>query len=494
MDQPLTQSSISILDALSRISTVINTLQELDVLLEKIMDIAVGTVGAERGFIFLIDDNGVPTVRTARNMSYENIQDLTSISNSVVRHVLQTGEPLLAYDTKSDDRFQEMQSIVMYQIKSVACVPLKRKERPVGAIYLDSINHRSGFTETVRPFLTTFANQAAIAIENTQLYNKVQEENRQLRKEAQRAGGFGDIIGESPKIKQVFDTIHSVLESDTTVLIQGESGSGKELVARAIHYHGARREEPFVALFCGSLPESLLESELFGHKKGAFTGAISDKKGLFEAADGGTFFLDEIGDITPKLQTQLLRVLQEREIKRVGENHVRKVDVRIIAATNRNLQERLKDGSFREDLYYRLNVINILLPPLRERPGDIPLLAQHFLMKFASKYKKEIHGFSDEAVDFLARHHWPGNVRELKNTIERAVVLAKGGLIGAADLRLVDSNGYVALPSGMTLEQLAKRLVEQTLLETGGNITHAAARLGVSRRWIQYKQKKWLNA
>jgi Nif-specific regulatory protein len=315
-----------------------------------------------------------------------------------------------------------------------------------------------------------------------------------LRKEAQRSSGLADIIGQSPKMKQVFDIINSVLDSDATVLIQGESGTGKELVARAIHHHGLRRDKPFVALFCGSLPESLLESELFGHKKGAFTGASYDKKGLFETADSGTFFLDEIGDISPKLQTQLLRVLQEGEIKRVGENHVRKVDVRIIAATNKDLLEKIKDGTFREDLYYRLNVINIFLPPLRERAEDILMLGQHFLMKFAAKYKKNIHGFSSTAFDLLPRYPWPGNVRELENTIERAVVLAKGALIGPDDLRLTESNGHLHLPSGMTLEQLARHLVKQTLQETGGNVTHAAVRLGVSRRWIQYKQKKWHNA
>jgi Nif-specific regulatory protein len=494
MDQENSRDGASVLDALSRVSIVINTLQELDVLLQKIMDIAVETVGAERGFIILTDETGTQTVRTARNMTDQNLRDITSFSKSVVRKVFQTGETVLSYDAQSDERFADMQSIVLNQIQSVACVPLKLKERPVGAIYLDSINYRSGFTETSIPFLTTFANQAAIAIDNVRLYQQLQEENRQLRKEAQRASGFADIVGQSPKMMQVFDIINSVLDSDATVLIQGESGTGKELVARAIHYHGLRSEKPFIALFCGSLPESLLESELFGHKKGSFTGASSDKKGLFETADSGTFFLDEIGDISPKLQTQLLRVLQEGEIKRVGENHVRQVDVRIIAATNKNLQEKIKDGSFREDLYYRLNVINIYLPALRERAEDIPLLSQHFLMKFAGKYKKKIHGFSSEAIDLLSRHHWPGNVRELENTIERAVVLAKGALLGPGDLRLSESNGHAPLPSGMTLEQLARQLVEQTLIETGGNVTHAAARLGVSRRWIQYKQKQWNHA
>jgi len=489
------ENDLSVLDALQRISHTINTLQEFDVLLEKILDIAVETVGAERGFILLSSETGELTVQTARNISDQNIQNLTSFSNGVVRQVLQTGETLLSYDAQSDARFQEMQSIVMNQIQAVACVCLKIKERPIGAIYLDSINRRSGFTETSTLFLTTFANQAAIAIENAQLYKRLQEENRQLRKEAQKAHGFDDIVGQSLAMKQVYDIMSSVLDSDATVLILGESGTGKELVARAVHYQGLRRDKPFVALFCGSLPESLLESELFGHKKGAFTGAVSDKKGLFETADSGTFFLDEIGDISPRLQTQLLRVVQEGEIKRVGENHVRQVDVRIIAATNKNLAEKIKDGSFREDLYYRLNVINILLPPLRSRSDDMPLLTQHFLKKFSARYKKNLLGFSTDALHLLMRYHWPGNVRELENTIERAVVLAKGALISPAELRLVEAaNGHLSLPSGMTLEQLARNLVEQTLREMDGNVTHAATRLGVSRRWIQYKQKQWAHA
>jgi len=495
MGQEVDQNGPSVLDALLRISHTINTLQELDVLLERIMDIAVETVGAERGFILLNGDAGALTVQTARNIPDQNLHNLSNFSNSVVRQVLQTGETLLSYDAQSDARFRETQSIVMHQIQAVVCVPLKIKARPIGAIYLDSINRRSGFTHTSTQFLTTFANQAAIAIENAQLYQQLREENRQLRKEAQKVHGFADIVGQSARMKQVFDVMSSVADSDATVLIQGESGTGKELVARAVHYHGARRDKPFVALFCGSLPESLLESELFGHKKGAFTGAANDKKGLFETADSGTFFLDEIGDISPKLQTQLLRVLQEGEIKRVGENHVRHVDVRIISATNKNLAEKIKDGSFREDLYYRLNVININVPPLRERADDLPLLTQHFLTKFSRKYKKQIHGFTAEALNLLTRHPWPGNVRELENTIERAIVLAKGALIGPSELRLsAETNGHVMFPSGMTLEQLAKQLVEQTLRELDGNVTHAAARLGVSRRWIQYKQKQWADA
>ncbi len=481
------------LSALSRISTIINTLRELDPLLEKIMDIAVETVGAERGFILLNNGNGELSVRTARNISAENIQDITDISNSVVRQVLQRSEAMISYDAQADEQLRNSESIILNRIQSVACVPLAIKQKPIGVIYLDSIQQRSGFTETSVPFLNAFANQAAIAIENAQLYETLREENRHLRKQAAAGSAFAGIIGQSPKMKHVFDMMNSVLESDATVLILGESGTGKELVARALHYNGSRREKPFIALFCGSLPETLLESELFGHKKGAFTGAIADKKGLFEAAHGGTFFLDEIGDLSLNLQTQLLRVLQEGEIKRVGENQVRRVDVRIIAATNKNLAEAVKKGTFREDLYYRLNVINIEMPPLRQRARDIPLLAHHFLGKYAAKNHKEILGFTPEALDRLTGYSWPGNVRELENTVERAVVLAKDNYITISDLRLQETGGELFLPQGMTLEEMERRLVEKTLDELDNNITHAAERLGVSRRWIHYKMKQWHN-
>ncbi len=481
------------LDALTRISAIINTLRELDPLLEKIMDIAVETLGAERGFILLTEGPGELQPRIARNISAENIRDIASISNSVVQRVLRGGEPVIAYDAQSDEQLRGAESIIFNRIQSVACVPLAIKQKSIGAIYLDSIRRRSGFTETSMPFLTAFAHQAAIAIENAQLYEALREENRQLRKQARAASGFSEIIGQSPKMKAVFDTVNSVLDSDATVLIQGESGTGKELIARAIHYNGARRDRPFIALFCGALPETLLESELFGHKKGSFTGAIADKKGLFEAAHTGSFFLDEAGDLSMNLQTQLLRVLQEGEIKRVGETQMRKVDVRVIAATNRLLPELIKQGKFREDLYYRLNVINIFLPSLRERAKDIPLLAQHFLKKYADKNRKAIAGFTGAALDQITGYPWPGNVRELENTVARAVVFAKESYISPADLRLAETQQELSLPASLTLREMERRLVEKTLNEVDYNISQAAERLGVSRRWVHYKLKQWQN-
>ena len=292
-------------------------------------------------------------------------------------------------------------------------------------------------------------------------------------------------------MRDVFETMSRVMDTDATVLIQGESGTGKELVARAIHYNGDRREHPFVALFCGSLPDNLLESELFGHKKGSFTGASSDKQGLFEAADGGTIFLDEVGDLSRHLQTSLLRVLQEGEIKRLGETRVRHVDVRVITATNKNLRELIEEGEFREDLFYRLNTITVDLPPLRHRRSDIPLLAHHFLDKYAVKKRSHIRGFDPDAIDALQNHPWPGNVRELENTVERAVVLARGEQIQVSDLRLVDSIQSDPFEPGITLKESERRLVLQTLKDNDDNISGTARVLGVSRRWLHYKLKEW---
>jgi Nif-specific regulatory protein len=287
----------------------------------------------------------------------------------------------------------------------------------------------------------------------------------------------------------VLETVRSVMDTPATVLIFGESGTGKELIARALHYNSRIKDKPFIALFCGALPETLLESELFGHKHGSFTGATQDKKGLFEEADGGTIFLDEIGDISPKIQTSLLRVLQEREVRRIGESKVRKIDVRVIAATNKDLMAEVKAGHFREDLYYRLNVITISMPSLRHRGHDAILLAQNFLDRAASRANRQINGFSQEAIDAMLAHDWPGNVRELENTIERGVLLSKGEYLTPADLRLQSVTAAPAEAS--TLADFERRAVERALQEHDGNVTEAAKALGVSRRWLHYRIKSW---
>ncbi|MFQ5638969.1 MAG: sigma-54 interaction domain-containing protein [bacterium] len=487
------KNQIDSIQALSDIAQVINSIQEIEPLLEKVLEIAMQTLEAERGLVLLKNSSTQQgfEVKSSRNFSDRQITDITQLSTSVIHEVLRKGEPVLLFEAQKDPKYRETESIIIQKIQSIACVPLSIKNRQIGAIYLDSLTKRSRFTNESLPFLTAFANQAAIAIENAKLYQNLREDNRRLREEVQRIHGFDEIIGQSPRMRDVFDVMTRVLDSDATVLIEGESGTGKELVARAIHYNGHRKDKPFLAFFCGSLPDSLLESELFGHKKGAFTGAVTDKRGLFESADGGTFFLDEIGDLGLQIQAKLLRVLQESEIKRVGENQIRKVDVRIISATNKTLTEMIQEGSFREDLYYRLNTISIPMPSLRERTSDIPILAHHFLDKFTQSKKQKIKGFEQEAMQDLVGYSWPGNIRELENTIERAVVMAKRELITTEDLRLPQNQSIDLFEPGLTLKDIEKRLVQKTLDEEKGNISETAKKLGVSRRWLHYKIKEW---
>lgn len=474
--------------ALSKVSQVINSIKETEPLLSKIIDIAVETVGAERGFLVLTD-NGDFVLKAARNISHETIEDITQASSSIIRTAITENKPILTHDAQADPRFSGSESVIIHQINSAACVPLFLKDGPLGAIYLDSRMDREKFDQETLIFLLAFANYAALAIENALEYERLKEKNLQLQSEVRRLYAFDEIIGKSVKMQEIFDIMYRILNSDITVLLEGESGTGKELVARALHYSCFRRDKPFVAQFCGNLAESLLESELFGHKKGSFTGAINDKKGLFEYADGGTFFLDEISEISPQIQAKLLRVLQDGEIRRVGETESKRVDVRIISATNRDLREEVKKGTFREDLYYRLNVIQIKMPPLRERHGDIPILAKHFLKKFARKSREPIKHLSREALKALEKYHWPGNVRELENCLERAIILSSDDMIRPDDLLIPQVEEEDR--QRKSLKEMEKEVVLKVLEEESGNKTRTAEVLGVSLRWLHYKLNEW---
>jgi len=302
---------------------------------------------------------------------------------------------------------------------------------------------------------------------------------------------FENIIAKSSKMRQVIEAIKVVAKSNATVLIAGESGTGKELIAQAIHSQSYRKDKPFIAISCAALPESLLESELFGHEKGAFTGAHAQRRGKFEIANRGTLFLDEIGEMSANIQVHLLRVLEEKEFTRVGGNELIKVDVRVISATNKDIKQAVANGQFREDLYYRLNVVAIELPPLRERKEDIPLLAQHFLKKFAVENQKEITAFSPEATDFLLKYEWPGNVRELENALERAVILAQNSCIEAADLRQENLLLAHLAPPEESLREVEKNHILNTLNETGGNYSEAARILGISRATLYNKTRAY---
>ena len=304
---------------------------------------------------------------------------------------------------------------------------------------------------------------------------------------------LGAIVGDNPRIKEIKEIITRIADEDFPVLLEGETGTGKELVARAIHALSSRSKQPFVAVNCGAIPESLMESEFFGHKRGAFTGAIADYEGLFRAADGGTLFLDEISEMPSHIQVKLLRVLENNEVRGIGETRARKVDVRVIAATNRRVNEALRDGVLRLDLYYRISYVHIVLPPLRERKEDIPLLVEHFILKFNKIYRKKIKGITNKALEALQYYHWPGNVRELENVIGRAFALGKGDIITVDDLPMDIWDGKEAVnPEGIiSVEEAEKNLIKKALSETGGNKTRAARLLGIGRKTLYMKIKKY---
>jgi two-component system response regulator PilR (NtrC family) len=344
--------------------------------------------------------------------------------------------------------------------------------------------------------------EVSLIVRNALERKRLRDENLYLRKQLETQHRFENIIGKSGRILEVFDTIRKISDSPSTAMITGESGTGKELVARAIHFNSLRRDKPFVSVNCGAIPEGLMESELFGHVRGAFTGAVSNKIGLFSAGEGGTLFLDEITEIPPLLQVKLLRAIQTREIRRVGDTKDMKTDVRLIAASNRNLEDAVKDGVLREDLYYRLNVIPIQLPPLRERREDIPLLVAHFLQKFGKDLGKQARGVAPEAMIVLERYHWPGNIRELENVLERAIVLGAGDMLGIESLpetlrreRPVKGMEAVELPEDgldleATLDTIERGYLQRALDRTGGVQTKAAELLKMTFRQFRYKLQK----
>ena len=342
-----------------------------------------------------------------------------------------------------------------------------------------------------KPFsLDHLMNVVNKALEMSTLRN----ENRELKEQLGRRYEFDNIIGRSPQMQEIFATILRVAPSRATVLLAGESGVGKDLIARAIHFHSPRAQKPMVKINCTAIPENLMESELFGYEKGAFTGAQTSKPGKFEQADGGTVFLDEIGDVPGPVQVKLLRILQEREFERLGSNKTQHIDVRVIAATNQDLRRALEQGTFREDLYYRLNVVPMEIPPLRARKNDIPFLAKHFVTKLAPESGTKVKSITEAAIDKLLEYDWPGNVRELENVIERSLVMAPGETLDAADIRLdmtlrprAASGGEFTLPAGMSLDQYEQEIIKEALKKAEGNKSQAARMLGLTRNALRYR-------
>ncbi len=355
----------------------------------------------------------------------------------------------------------------------------------------------SAMKEGAQEYIVKPCNPKEISILVERIINvkNLQLENTILRQKLAKRYSFRDIISKNPKMQDIFELVKEISSLKSTVLVQGESGTGKELIARAVHYSGDRASKPFVSVSCAALAETLLESELFGHEKGAFTGAVAQKKGKFELADGGTIFLDEIGDISPKLQMDLLRVIQERTFYRVGGTEELTVDVRVIAATNRNLAEAVAAGTFRDDLYYRLNVINIQIPPLRERREDIPLLVRSFMDRLSHELGKETDDITKSGLKLLIDYSWPGNVRELENAIERAMVTCKTRVLTDEDFAFLEQNGSRKqawnVPDNLPLQEVEKRVIVATIKRTGGNIKEAASVLGIDRSTLYDKIRKY---
>jgi Nif-specific regulatory protein len=406
--------------------------------------------------------------------------------------VAKHSKPLIVPDVQKDDRFyRDVSEKINYQTKSILCVPLKLKNKTVGV--LEVINKVDGgsFTLEDQNLLETYSNLASVAIQNARLYQDIKFENIHLRKELSDGKQTPEFIGESRIMKEKIEMADQVAQTNTTALLLGESGTGKELFAEYIHYKSDRASKPLIKVNCAAIPDTLIETELFGHVKGAFTDAVSDKMGKFELANEGTIFLDEVAELSYNVQSKLLRVLQDRIVQRVGGTSSKKVDIRLVAATNKNLYEEVRENRFREDLFFRLNVFPIYIPPLRERKEDIPLLALFFLEKFKREVKKSIAGFDEEAIRILKGYYWPGNVRELQNVVERAVVLCKDSIITRKDLYLgnegISTKGIdiePVLPLKDAVNDFKKSYIIRVLERVGWKQTKASDILKIQRTYL----------
>jgi len=500
------------LQRLLAINKKINSSLEVDTVLSWTIDSGLELTGAERGFVLLRDeasDDGLK-VAVARNIHQSSQADDLQLSRGIAQAVIDDAEPVTAVDAQGDERFANSRSVHAIALKSVACVPIRAPEGVLGALYLDHRFERGVFDQADLELLVAFADQVAIALTNARLHQKLAERTEQLNrvlagqeekidrltldvrhKQAalERRYDYTKIIGDSVAMQQVFAVLDRVIDADVPILIHGESGTGKEMVARAIHYNGARKNGPMVAVNCGALPESLLESELFGHMRGAFTGADRDRVGLFVAARGGTVFLDEIGETPLAMQVKLLRVLQEQELTPLGATAPVKIDVRVVSASNRRLYDEVAAGRFREDLFYRVAVVEVEIPPLREREADIPILAKHLIGRIQG-LEGATPNIAPAAMRVLLKHSWPGNVRELDNVLTTAALLCKGNTIRPSDLRMLATpTRRAATRSDFKREEGTR--IREVLQANNWNISAAARLLGLSRTTLYRKIKQY---
>ncbi len=472
---PADPRTVRDLNAILRISRAIQSERTAAGLHRQILKSILEASGACRAAI-LLGETPEDTIMLDRDAGFLAPERL---SRTVIGYVTEHRVAILTNDIAEE--FEAAESLIARQVRAVAAAPMEAFQRLLGVLYLESPKP-GAFDEKVLELVTAVAGIAALALDNANRIDSLAEENQRLLEEIQVNH---DMIGQSAAMKQVVEAVGRAARTDATVLITGESGTGKELVARAVHRNSDRSAMPFIAINCAAIPENLLESELFGHERGAFTGAVAQKKGKLEVAAGGTVFLDEIGEMAPLLQGKLLRVLQEREMERVGGTKPIKLDIRLIAATNRDLREESKANRFRADLYYRLNVVAVRVPALRDRREDIPLLAAYFADRFAGTVKRRIRGLSRAALSALVRYEWPGNVRELENAIERAVVMGSSDQILPEDLpeTLLEQPAAAQEEEGgrlyESLREAKRQIIEKALAEAGGSQAQAAALLGV---------------
>jgi Nif-specific regulatory protein len=493
-----TRRLATLLDVSQALSSTLN----LKSALHKVLEILAKHHGAVRSTVALLGEDGALTIEAA-----DGIDDAQRIryrvGEGITGKVVESSRPVVVPRVSREPEFLHRaarRSELPHEEISFVCVPILMNRKAIGALGVDlRFKTERDFDGHVK-FLGVVASMISQAIKVQRAVEEERErlraENTHLREELRERYDFSNIIGTSGPVRKMYEQVAQVAKTNTTVLIRGESGTGKELIAHAIHYNSLRAKKPFVKVSCAALPDSLIESELFGYEKGAFTGAQARKKGRFEVAEGGTLFLDEIGDINLATQVKLLRVLQEREFERLGGTETTRVNVRLIAATNQDMERAIADGSFREDLYYRLNVFTIFVPPLRDRKADMLLLADHFVEKFSREHGKVIKRISTPAIDMLMSYHWPGNVRELENTLERAVLMSDGQVIHGhhlpPSLQTAEASGTVTRVSlSDAVAGFEKDLIQDALKTTRGNRAKAARLLDTTERVLNYKVRKY---
>ncbi len=464
-------------------SQVLLTEKPIPELLEELMDSIIELTHADRGFLILGQDEEMH-VRVARKLDKENIEDaISQLSDSIVSTVVRNRQPLIVADALNDRDFGGSKSVVNLKLCSVMCVPLIDRDRFLGLIYVGNDNVVNLFTQAHLSTLTIYAAQASLIIAKALAMDELRLDNRRLRERIDDMR-FGSLIGSCNAMKEVYRRVAKVAPTDVSVLILGETGTGKELIARELHARSDRANGPFVTINCGAIPENLLESELFGHVRGAFTGASATRSGKFQAAAGGTLFLDEIGEMPVNLQVKILRALQDRTVTKVGDTRPERVDLRIIAATHRDLGAMISDGSFREDLYYRLNVVTLTLPPLRDRGDDVEIIARYFLDKYLTEFDTAKKRFNGDAIIAMRKFSWPGNIRQLENHIKKAIILSERSGIRAEDLDLREGGEREILPLADAQEAWKSSYIREVLELNAGNRTKTARDLGVDPRTI----------